>query len=145
MGAGGGARPARGYAGALQAPLSGSVAPPQKLCKLCIINVLNHKEFHCSSPPKNHAHELRLAHLKCFKHMHIHMHKMTKLAKAVFITSKQTPLHNIYDQLYFSHHFCSKRARFTLRSKRTFWKGKRLRTPNVGIHVHYHCKLTLHS
>ena len=48
-------RPAGGYGGALQAPLLGSGAEPQKLYKLCIINVLNHKEYHCSSPPKNHA------------------------------------------------------------------------------------------
>ena len=32
--------------GALLAPPTGSGAPPQKLCKLCIINVLNHNEFH---------------------------------------------------------------------------------------------------
>ena len=38
--------PAKGYGGGLFAPPTGSGAPPQKLCQLCIINVLNHYEFH---------------------------------------------------------------------------------------------------
>ena len=47
MGAGRGqtpSRPARGYGGALYEPPSRSGAPPQELCKLCIINVQNHKK-----------------------------------------------------------------------------------------------------
>ena len=105
VGAGGGVTPscpARGYG---VAPLSRSGAAPQKLYKLCIINVLNHKEFHCSSPPKNHAmnSKLRLVHLKCFKHLHTY-HVMTKLAQAVFVTSNKLFCNNIHDQLCFSHH-----------------------------------------
>ena len=72
VGAGGGftpSRSARGHGGALEAPPSGCGAEPQKLCKLCVINVLNDKEFHQSagSPPKNHGNEFEIAivHLKC--------------------------------------------------------------------------------
>ena len=57
-GGGGGCNPlpaSKGVWGSAVSSPIGSGAPPQKLYKLCIINVLNHKEFHCSSPPKNHG------------------------------------------------------------------------------------------
>ena len=72
MGPGGGStpsRPARGaWGSAVSFPIGVWGGAPEAL-QLCVINVLNHKEFHqfAGLPPENHGNEFEIAivHLKC--------------------------------------------------------------------------------